>query len=92
MAHILKVVKGTFFGTEYWSGKMKIAAVDRIRPPNDPFWDDIFDRVEGAQRELNKRRVLDFMVPYLLNGAHPFDRRRRLEGRPRFQIQGAQSR
>jgi DNA sulfur modification protein DndB len=72
MAHILKVVKGTFFGTPYWSGKMKIAAVDRIRPPNDPFWDDIFDRVEGAQRELNKRRVLDFMVPYLLNGAHPF--------------------
>lgn len=72
MAHILKAVKGSFFGTPYWSGKMKIAAVDRIRPPSDPFWDDIFDRVEGAQRELNKRRVIDQMVPYLLGGGHPF--------------------
>jgi DNA sulfur modification protein DndB len=73
MAHLIKVVKGDFFGTPYWSGKMKIAAVDRIRTPNDPFWDHIFDRAEGAQRDLNKRRVIEQMVPYLLNkGGHPF--------------------
>ena len=73
MAQTIQVVKGTFFGSDYWSGKMKIASVERIRPPNDPFWDHIFDPVEGAQRDLNKRRVIDQMVPYLLNkSAHPF--------------------
>jgi DGQHR domain-containing protein len=73
MPHTIKVVKGQFFGTPYWSGKMKVAAVDRIRPPDDEFWDHIFDPVERAQRELNKRRIIDEMVPYLLNKAsHPF--------------------
>jgi DGQHR domain-containing protein len=72
MAHDIKAVKGSFFGTEYWSGKMKIASVNRIRPPTDPFWDHIFEN-EGAQRDLNKRRVIEQMVPYLLNKAgHPF--------------------
>lgn len=73
MAHTIQVVKGRFFGSEYWAGKMSIASVERIRPPSDHFWDHIFDPVEGAQRDLNKRRVIDQMVPYLLNKtAHPF--------------------
>lgn len=67
MAHIIKVVKGDFFGSEYWSGKMSVAAINRIRRPSDPFWDDIFDPVERAQRDLNKGRVASAMVPYVLN-------------------------
>jgi DGQHR domain-containing protein len=73
MPHTVKAVKGDFFGTHYWSGKMKIAAINRIRPPNDPFWDHIFDPVDRSQRDLNRRRVMEEMVPYLLNkAAHPF--------------------
>lgn len=73
MAHVIKVVKGDFLGTPYWSGKMPVGSVRRIRRPSDQFWNDIFDPVERAQRELNKARVTRDMVPYLLNKqAHPF--------------------
>jgi DNA sulfur modification protein DndB len=73
MPHTVKAVKGKFFGTPYWTGKMKLASVARdILPPNDPFWDPIFDPSEGAQRELNRSRVTDKMVPYLLHHSNPF--------------------
>lgn len=73
MAHVINVVKGSFRGTHYWSGKMPVGSVRRIRRPSDPFWDYIFDPVERAQRDLNKGRVSRDMVPYLLNAAaHPF--------------------
>jgi DNA sulfur modification protein DndB len=73
MPHTVKAVKGHFLGTHYWSGKMKIAAINNIRPPNDPFWNHIFDPVDRSQRDLNRRRVVEDMVPYLLNkAAHPF--------------------
>jgi len=66
MAHSLKAVKGSFFNTPYWSSKMKLAVVgNNIRSPKDPFWDDIFDDAHQAQRDLNMRRVIDQMVPYL---------------------------
>ena len=66
MAQQFKVVKGSFFGTSYYAGKMKFAAVEKqILEPSDSFWDPIFDPEERAQRELNKRRVLEQMVPYL---------------------------
>jgi DGQHR domain-containing protein len=73
MAHVIKVVKGDFLGTPYWSGKMPVGSVRRIRRPSDKFWDDIFDPVERAQRDLNKARISRDMVPYLLNKTkHPF--------------------
>jgi DNA sulfur modification protein DndB len=73
MAQTIKVVKGTQFGTTYWSGKLTLASVARdVLPPNDKFWDPIFDPTEGAQRELNRTRVVDKMVPYLLTRKHPF--------------------
>ena len=73
MAHLIKAVKGSFFGTPYWSGKMKVAAIAHvIKPPNDPMWDDVLEG-HDAQRDLNKGRVLGSMVPYLLNPSYnPF--------------------
>lgn len=66
MAHMIKAVKGEFFGTPYWSGKMKLAAISNvIKPPADPMWDEIFEG-SSAQRDLTKSRVMNDMVPYLL--------------------------
>lgn len=73
MAHLIKAVKGTFFDTPYWSGKMKLAAISNvIKPPADPMWDEIFEG-SSAQRDLTKSRVMNEMVPYLLKpDYHPF--------------------
>lgn len=73
MAHLIKAVKGSFFGTPYWSGKMKLAAISNaIKPPADPMWDEIFEG-SSAQRDLTRSRVMNDMVPYLLKpDYHPF--------------------
>ena len=73
MAHLIKAVKGTFFGTPYWSGKMKLAAISNvIKPPADPMWDEIFEG-SSAQRDLTRSRVMNDMVPYLMKqNYHPF--------------------
>lgn len=73
MAHLIKAVKGTFFDTPYWSGKMKLAAISNvIKPPADPMWDEIFEG-SSAQRDLTRSRVMNDMVPYLLKpDYHPF--------------------
>lgn len=73
MAHLIKAVKGSFFDTPYWSGKMKLAAISNvIKPPADPMWDEIFEG-SSAQRDLLKSRVMNDMVPYLLKpDYHPF--------------------
>lgn len=73
MAHLIKAVKGTFFGTPYFSGKMALAEVAHfIKPPSDPMWDDVFEG-SSAQRDLTKSRVMNDMVPYLMNpDYHPF--------------------
>lgn len=73
MAHLIKAVKGSFFDTPYWSGKMKLAAISNvIKPPADPMWDEIFEG-SSAQRDLSKTRVTNEMVPYLLKADyHPF--------------------
>ncbi|NYF30663.1 DNA sulfur modification protein DndB [Sphingopyxis sp. JAI108] len=73
MAHLIKAVKGSFFGTPYWSGKMKLAAISNvIKPPADSMWDEIFEG-HSAQRDLTKSRVMNDMVPYLLKpDYHPF--------------------
>lgn len=73
MAHLIKAVKGSFFDTPYWSGKMKLAAISNvIKPPADPMWDEIFEG-SSAQRDLTKSRVMNDMVPYLLKpDYHPF--------------------
>lgn len=66
MALTVSAVKGDFFGTPYWSGKLSLAAVEnQLHQPSDPRWDLIFDPSEGAQRELNLNRVIKDMVPYL---------------------------
>lgn len=74
MALTLPAVKGDFFGTPYWSGKMKLAAIENmLHPPSDERWDHIFDPSQGAQRELNAGRVIREMVPYLTKpGYRPF--------------------
>lgn len=73
MAHLIKAVKGSFFDTPYWSGKMKLAAISNvIKPPADPMWDEIFEG-SSAQRDLTRSRVMNEMVPYLLTpDYHPF--------------------
>ncbi|MBO9669571.1 MAG: DNA sulfur modification protein DndB [Sphingobium sp.] len=73
MAHLIKAVKGSFFDTPYWSGKMKLAAISNvIKPPADPMWDEIFEG-SSAQRDLTRSRVMNDMVPYLLKpDYHPF--------------------
>lgn len=73
MAHLIKAVKGEFFGTPYYSGKLALAEVAHfIKPPSDPMWDDVFEG-SSAQRDLTKSRVMNDMVPYLMNpDYHPF--------------------
>lgn len=66
MAHLIKAVKGTFFDTPYFAGKMSLAEVAHvIKPPSDPMWDDVFEG-STAQRDLTKTRVMNDMVPYLM--------------------------
>lgn len=74
MALTLPAVKGEFFGTPYWSGKMKLAAIENmLHAPSDERWDHIFDPSQGAQRDLNITRVIRDMVPYLTKpGFRPF--------------------
>jgi DNA sulfur modification protein DndB len=74
MALTLPAVKGDFFGTPYWSGKMTLAAIENnLHSPSDQRWDHIFDPAHGAQRELNSGRVMREMVPYLTKpGYRPF--------------------
>jgi DNA sulfur modification protein DndB len=71
------VVKSKMRETEFFTGSISWAAVkNSLLPPDDPEWDSIFgkndDDSSGAQRKLNRKRVEDAIVPYLLNTDSPF--------------------
>ena len=74
----IPVVKGHTLATSYWLGSMSFAALAKyVRLPDDDAWDPVFDAgsAEGggrAQRRLDRARVRDEIVPYLVDNDDAF--------------------
>ncbi|WP_281978776.1 DNA sulfur modification protein DndB [Pseudorhizobium flavum] len=75
MAIQIPVVKGKTLSTEYWLGSLSFSAIAKyVKLPENSDWDDVFGGKgeQEAQRKLNKTRVTNEIVPYLLKSDDAF--------------------
>ncbi|MBX5227516.1 DGQHR domain-containing protein [Rhizobium sp. NLR9b] len=75
MAIQIPVVKGKTLSTEYWLGSLSFSAISKyVKLPENTDWDDVFGGKgeQEAQRKLNKTRVNNEIVPYLLRSDDAF--------------------
>lgn len=71
----LSVVKGKTFDNDFWLGSLTFAAIAKyVKLPENKDWDPIFGGPgeQEAQRKLNKGRVNNEIVPYILENHDAF--------------------
>ena len=75
MSHTLNAVEGKMKKTQYYSGVLNFAAIKKlVKLPQEAQWNDIFegDGDTEGQRKLNKPRVNNNMVPYVIDNDDAF--------------------
>jgi hypothetical protein len=71
----IDVVKSRTFHNEFWLGSFTFAAIAKyVKLPENKDWDAIFGGPgeQEAQRKLNKSRVTNDIVPYILENQDAF--------------------
>lgn len=71
----IPVIRGKTLGTNYWLGSLTFSAVSKfVKLPENSDWNDVFggNGEQEAQRKLNRARVTNEIVPYLLESNDAF--------------------